>query len=119
MKLYKHTMKELFSFNRYMVECELGDSLSDIASGLSFNRYMVECELVRTAVIFFMLKVLIDTWWNVNNASAEILPLSSPVLIDTWWNVNEFSKCSIDDSLRVLIDTWWNVNHKAMQSITL
>ena len=66
MKLYKHTMKELFSFNRYMVECELGDSLSDIASGLSFNRYMVECELVRTAVIFFMLKVLIDTWWNVN-----------------------------------------------------
>ena len=27
---------------------------------------MVECELVRTAVILFMFKVLIDTWWNVN-----------------------------------------------------
>ena len=47
---------------------------------ICFNRYMVECELIRASVIFLMLKVLIDTWWNVNTIIT--------VLIDTWWNVN-------------------------------
>ena len=37
---------------------------------------------------FFIVLVLIDTWWNVNLFPA-LLPLASVlVLIDTWWNVN-------------------------------
>ena len=35
-------------------------------------------------------KVLIDTWWNVNiNFSGKMAQMST-VLIDTWWNVNEW-----------------------------
>ena len=33
------------SFNRYMVECELGCQISPDNTLSSFNRYMVECEL--------------------------------------------------------------------------
>ena len=32
------------------------------------------------------------------------------VLIDTWWNVNEAEIAFIHDAKTVLIDTWWNVN---------
>ena len=49
-----------------MVECEYLGTIRAAIKDLGFNRYMVECELVRTAVILFMFKVLIDTWWNVN-----------------------------------------------------
>ena len=37
---------------------------------------------------FFIVLVLIDTWWNVNNATQGIKSVISRVLIDTWWNVN-------------------------------
>ena len=40
---------------------------------ICFNRYMVECELIRASVIFLMLKVLIDTWWNVNYTPVAIV----------------------------------------------
>ena len=49
---------------------------------------MVECEFVKRLFIFNYLLVLIDTWWNVNNTDAIVLPQESRVLIDTWWNVN-------------------------------
>mgnify|MGYP006960463611 CR=1 FL=1 len=32
------------------------------------------------------------------------------VLIDTWWNVNDGDVWNIVDNDKVLIDTWWNVN---------
>ena len=32
--------------------------------------------------------VLIDTWWNVNEANQKIPGYHEKVLIDTWWNVN-------------------------------
>ena len=35
-----------------------------------------------------MLKVLIDTWWNVNVYTSDELVYTGEVLIDTWWNVN-------------------------------
>ena len=31
-----------------------------------FNRYMVECEFYPAFVGYNWLRVLIDTWWNVN-----------------------------------------------------
>ena len=40
---------------------------------------------------FFIVLVLIDTWWNVNNFSTVSTVFVLPVLIDTWWNVNERS----------------------------
>ena len=32
------------------------------------------------------------------------------VLIDTWWNVNYQFLVKSTSHLNVLIDTWWNVN---------
>ncbi len=39
-------------------------SLNMIYNG--FNRYMVECEWGYIAISKSYIKVLIDTWWNVN-----------------------------------------------------
>ena len=33
-------------------------------------------------------RVLIDTWWNVNNGGFGTGHTTDSVLIDTWWNVN-------------------------------
>ena len=33
---------------------------------VSFNRYMVECELTIYQKQLYQVRVLIDTWWNVN-----------------------------------------------------
>ena len=50
-----------------MVECESGKTTSFLLIGLSFNRYMVECELFTPLLLKHPpLRVLIDTWWNVN-----------------------------------------------------
>ena len=35
-----------------------------------------------------MIKVLIDTWWNVNEEKFALSFFFELVLIDTWWNVN-------------------------------
>ena len=35
-----------------------------------------------------IVKVLIDTWWNVNDAKTDSTEYGGGVLIDTWWNVN-------------------------------
>ena len=39
---------------------------------------------------FFIVLVLIDTWWNVNLRVMSTFRDQSLVLIDTWWNVNLF-----------------------------
>ena len=36
--------------------------------------------------------------------------MSTRVLIDTWWNVNEYGTGDNICADIVLIDTWWNVN---------
>ena len=38
-----------------------------LAAVKGFNRYMVECEYEADTQGEEFLKVLIDTWWNVNN----------------------------------------------------
>ena len=54
---------------------------------------MVECEYENSKRYSSqMIRVLIDTWWNVNPFSARSCAHSAIiVLIDTWWNVNCFS----------------------------
>ena len=37
----------------------------------SFNRYMVECELESGCTRRVCYRVLIDTWWNVNLSERE------------------------------------------------
>ena len=59
-----------------------------MGAGTSFNRYMVECESKRLYYFINNLKVLIDTWWNVNRSISIVPNNRNPVLIDTWWNVN-------------------------------
>ena len=59
-----------------------------IAAYNGFNRYMVECESEYIVVGQSVMKVLIDTWWNVNKVRAKVFEEGKPVLIDTWWNVN-------------------------------
>ena len=81
---------------------------------------------------FFIVLVLIDTWWNVNVYSSDELVYTGEsfnrymvecefyisgfefrctyVLIDTWWNVNEEPTHNEFLMNLVLIDTWWNVN---------
>ena len=49
---------------------------------------MVECELHPIATMCRWLRVLIDTWWNVNVCKAAAIRSLYSVLIDTWWNVN-------------------------------
>ena len=37
-----------------------------------FNRYMVECEFFFTIKRLSVIKVLIDTWWNVNSFTVKL-----------------------------------------------
>ena len=64
------------------------------------------------------LKVLIDTWWNVNVVSAGCVIFKKLVLIDTWWNVNTLKSPDAKTDSTVLIDTWWNVNLFTKLSLT-
>ena len=59
---------------------------------------------------FFIVLVLIDTWWNVNHCRSLYVLQCLLVLIDTWWNVNANEVNAYLDEAFVLIDTWWNVN---------
>ena len=58
-------------------------------------------------------RVLIDTWWNVNDQKAESVVEQVDVLIDTWWNVNQEYPYFNLTGVSVLIDTWWNVNNQS------
>ena len=40
---------------------------------------------------FFIVLVLIDTWWNVNPYTSNENAIGWSVLIDTWWNVNTYT----------------------------
>ena len=42
-----------------------------------FNRYMVECECVTRGILSFLMSVLIDTWWNVNNNTYFIMTVEN------------------------------------------
>ena len=84
----------------------------------SFNRYMVECESVYHMSTFVDNKVLIDTWWNVNQSVNCVWNAYVSVLIDTWWNVNTLKSPDAKTDSTVLIDTWWNVNLFTKLSLT-
>ena len=107
------------SFNRYMVECEYDYISCSCLCEWCFNRYMVECELYPRTLAILRIKVLIDTWWNVNDKPRSIFRSWSFVLIDTWWNVNLFLSLLLIKISTVLIDTWWNVNDVAKNVILI
>ncbi len=44
-----------------------------MGAGTSFNRYMVECEYDFQKFLICTLAVLIDTWWNVNEAGERVI----------------------------------------------
>ena len=94
-----------------MVECELNSDRCRLYISYSFNRYMVECELCDKASFSAASCVLIDTWWNVNDVQSALSKITITVLIDTWWNVNTLHTAVICRIYEVLIDTWWNVNY--------
>ena len=56
------------------------------------------------------IRVLIDTWWNVNVTCSKKSPLMETgfnrYMVECEWRNFEF-RCSW---FLVLIDTWWNVN---------
>ena len=51
-----------------MVECKLIKQNNLIKSTESFNRYMVECKYDHVLSAWISDRVLIDTWWNVNES---------------------------------------------------
>ena len=57
------------SFNRYMVECKFISNKFLLSVNFRFNRYMVECKSDYFYYLKQQIDVLIDTWWNVNQAS--------------------------------------------------
>mgnify|MGYP006994341523 CR=1 FL=1 len=59
-----------------------------IKDRIGFNRYMVECECFSIGRRYWIVCVLIDTWWNVNTTILLVVEVLLNVLIDTWWNVN-------------------------------
>ena len=93
---------------------------------------MVECESGICRFTVKNLRVLIDTWWNVNvhrsrmefggylcfnrymveceSGICRFTVKNLRVLIDTWWNVNHINFICVYVMRMVLIDTWWNVN---------
>ena len=46
------------------------------------------------------IRVLIDTWWNVNADKSPLAMASVTVLIDTWWNVNFYGRVDIISAYR-------------------
>ena len=66
--------------------------------------------LTSTGYVRRDVRVLIDTWWNVNPIEVGVLKEVRIVLIDTWWNVNDYACLFLPNAVHVLIDTWWNVN---------
>ena len=55
-------------------------------------------------------KVLIETYWNVNSLTAVGSSSRERVLIETYWNVNTLEDVIEQTGTTVLIETYWNVN---------
>ena len=93
-----------------MVECELVLFILFWFCGYSFNRYMVECELYPRTFAIRRMKVLIDTWWNVN-LDISIFEEKCNTRFNRYMVECEFQFLNrIFCHFLVLIDTWWNVN---------
>ena len=55
-------------------------------------------------------RVLIETYWNVNERRYISCYRIHVVLIETYWNVNIVTLTKAITELTVLIETYWNVN---------
>ncbi len=61
--------------------------------------------------MYHHLRVLIDTWWNVNSAS-QIRPLTQEAFNRYMVECESYGVFNALIFLTVLIDTWWNVNEE-------
>ena|GEM_PF-6833583 len=59
------------------------------------NRNILECKLVSLVFRPRSNKVLIETYWNVNERKTMLFVHGIAVLIETYWNVNE-EECNFD-----------------------
>ena len=78
--------------------------------GARLNRNILECKYVNISIHMFVVCVLIETYWNVNEYYPGEFEYRYDVLIETYWNVNV---CVIHMTYVppiVLIETYWNVN---------
>ena len=56
-----------------------------------------------------MIRVLIETYWNVKFVPRKCASNRWKVLIETYWNVKGIGKEYYDSHAKVLIETYWNV----------
>ena len=63
------------------------------------------------------IRVLIETYWNVNYMETGKNHQDFSVLIETYWNVNKIGALVIFRQSHVLIETYWNVNTVVSDSI--
>ena len=75
----------------------------------SINRNIVECKDRNPYATSYVLKVLIETLWNVKSCIRCNNVLRCVVLIETLWNVKYGLQGRTDCEWYVLIETLWNV----------
>ena len=80
--------------NRNILECK-SPKQSGLHFGLrSINRNILECKF--ECILDdsqAMGRVLIETYWNVNNEMLKNNGITRDVLIETYWNVNDRIRC--------------------------
>ena len=70
------------------MECKWNQGVSVDADGFSINRNILECKCIRWQDTLERSKVLIETYWNVNDYKQPVRRKENNVLIETYWNVN-------------------------------
>ena len=76
------------SINRNILECKYIRSSVFGDNGICINRNILECKLNSQFVADGYTPVLIETYWNVNEANQDADAWKFGVLIETYWNVN-------------------------------
>ena len=76
---------------------------------MGINRNIVECKESVGSVAAAVVRVLIETLWNVKKISQSTYSMHHRVLIETLWNVKVFQYRIICERIPVLIETLWNV----------
>ncbi len=53
---------------------------------------------------------IIETYWNVNFLTVNLLNLKDAEIIETYWNVNFLTVNLLNLKDAEIIETYWNVN---------
>ena len=60
--------------NRNILECKFDFCRNDGKGAYSLNRNILECKFIIREVLHFLLYVLIETYWNVNQVIGQTMP---------------------------------------------